>query len=292
MIQLPYFFVLAVKSLLKEKWINLLSIMTIASGLLIISIAVFGVVNITAATRQLPEKFSMIVYLDDGLQKEDRAGVISSLKKNSAVHSVKYISKEEALEEMKGLLKDSDYVFEGLDENPLPDSLELKLREEAVGPEIVKKLAGETLGIKGVKEVDYGEKFLSMLHSLKTGLQTVGLVLIVILSAGIIFVCYSTVKILFYRRTEEIETYKLLGATRSFIRLPFLIEGAFLGTAGGVAGLLGILSFNYLVLMRLSLSMPLIRKILFPTDLFLLLPFIGLFLGVTGAAIALGRIRY
>jgi cell division transport system permease protein len=112
------------------------------------------------------------------------------------------------------------------------------------------------------------------------------------LSAGIIFVCYSTVKILFYRRTEEIETYKLLGATRSFIRLPFLIEGAFLGTAGGVAGLLGILSFNYLVLMRLSLSMPLIRKILFPTDLFLLLPFIGLFLGVTGAAIALGRIRY
>ncbi len=292
MIALPYSLVLAVKSLLKEKWINLLSVLTIASGLLIISIAVFGVVNITAATHQLPEKFSMIVYLDDSLQKKDIDGVINSLKKNNSVHSVKYISKEEALEEMKGLLKDSDYVFEGLDDNPLPDSLELKLREESVGPETVKKLARETLGIEGVREVDYGEKFLAMLHGVKAGLQTVGLVLIVMLSVGIVFVCYSTVKILFYRRTEEIETYKLLGATRSFIRLPFLIEGAFLGAAGGIISLLGILSFNYLVLLRLSLSMPLLRKILFPTDLFLLLPIAGLLLGITGAAIALGRIRY
>jgi len=116
--------------------------------------------------------------------------------------------------------------------------------------------------------------------------------LIAILSTGIVFVCYSTVKILFYRRKEEIETFKLLGATKGFIRTPFLIEGAVIGTAGGILGLLGIFAFYYLVILRLSVAMPIFKMILFPSDLFLPLPFIGMFLGITGAVIALGRLKY
>ena len=69
-------------------------------------------------------------------------------------------------------------------------------------------------------------------------MRTDGLVLVTILSTGIIFVCYSTVKILFYRRTEEIETFKLLGATKGFIRTPFFIEGAVIGACGGLLSLL------------------------------------------------------
>jgi cell division transport system permease protein len=289
---LPYSFKLAIQSLFREKWINLLSVLTIATGLLIISLAFISAYNFDLATKEIPEKFSMIMYLDDNLSKEKVENVINSLKKNSTVNSIRYISKEDAMKELKVTLKNSDYIFEGLGENPLPDSLELKFRKESFGPETAKKLSEEALKINGISEVAYGEKFLSTVHFLKAGLRTVGMILIVILSTGIIFVCYSTVKILFYRRKEEIETFKLLGATKGFISAPFLIEGALIGASGGLLGLLGILTFNYMVLLRLSVTIPIFKTIIFPASLLLFLPFIGIFLGITGAFIALGRLRY
>lgn len=292
MIMAPYSLSLALQSLVREKWINLLSVFTIASGLLIISVAFFAAYNIDAATRKLPEKFAMILYLDDDITRDRAEGILGTLKKKPAVARVRYIPKDDAMKELKSLLKNANYVFEGLDENPLPDSIEVRLRQEAVSPDQVRKLTDEITGIKGIREIDYGEKFLAALHSLKSGARTVGLSIIVVIAIGIIFVCYSTVKILFYRRTEEIETFKLLGATKFFIRAPFLIEGGIIGICGGLASLGGILILNYIVIARLSTTVPLLATLLFPLNLFLLLPLIGLFLGVTGAMIAIGRLRY
>ncbi|MGC2064037.1 MAG: permease-like cell division protein FtsX [Thermodesulfovibrionales bacterium] len=288
----PYSFRLAFQSLVGEKWINLLSVFTIASGLLVISVAFFAAYNIDAATRKLPEKFAMILYLDDAITRDKIEGILGTLKKKPVISQVLYIPKDDAMKELKSLLKNANYVFEGLDENPLPDSIEVRLRREAVTPDGVRKLTAEITGLKGVKEIDYGEKFLAALHSLKSGVRTVGLSIIVAIAIGIIFVCYSTVKILFYRRTEEIETFKLLGATKFFIRAPFIIEGGVIGMCGGLASLGGSLILNYAVIARLSTAVPLLATLLFPLNLFLLLPLIGLFLGVTGAMIAIGRLRY
>jgi cell division transport system permease protein len=289
---LPYSFIVTMKSLIREKWINLLSVLTIASGLLIISVAFFTVYNIDVSARRLPEKFSMNLYLDDNLSPGQIDDVIAALRKNSAVSSVKFISKDDAMKEMKAMLKNSNYVLEGLDENPLPDSIEVKLKREDTGPDTAKKLAGEALRISGVKEVDYGEQFLSSIHSLTSGLKMGGLIFIIILCTGIVFVCYSTVKILFYRRNEEIETFKLLGATKSFIRTPFLIEGAVIGAAGGLVSLIGVFAFYYTVILRLSSAIPIFKAVLFPGSAFMVLPLAGMFLGLTGAAIALGRLKY
>ncbi len=289
---MPYAISATMKSLFREKWINLLSVLTIASGLLIMSVAFFIVYNIDAATKSLPEKFSMILYLDDSVSRDQVDAVAATLRKNSAVASVKYISKDEAMREMKATLKNSSYVFEGLDENPLPDSLEVKMKKEFAGPDAAKKLAADALRIRGVKEVDYGEKFLTALHYLRAGLKTGGMIFIIILSTGMVFVCYSTVKILFYRRSEEVETFKLLGATKRFIRTPFLIEGAVIGAGGGLMSLVGIFAFYYMVILKLSLTVPVFTAVLFPADIFLALPLAGLLLGMAGAAIAIGRLRY
>ena len=288
----PYALRLAIQSLLREKWINLLSVMTIAAGLFIISVSFFVLYNIDIATKNLPEKFAMTVYLDNSLHKDKLGPLIDSFRKNKAVLSVRYISRDEAMKELKSSLKNSDYILEGLEENPLPESLEIKLKKDEVEAETAQQLASEALKIKGVTEVDYGEKFLSTLQSIKKGFKAAGLAFAAILSTGMIFVCYSTVKILFYRRTEEIETFKLLGATKGFIRTPFLIEGAVIGTCGGLLSLAGCFLLYYTFLLRLSITMPIFKTILFPADLFLPLPIIGMVLGITGAVIALGRLRY
>ena len=288
----PYAFKLALQSLRKDKWINLLSMLTIFAGLFIISLSFFIFYNIEAATRNLPEKFSLVVYLEDTLPREKVEEVVASFRSRREVASVTYISKEEAFRELKATLKNSQYVLEGIDDNPLPDSLQIKLRKDAMGSEPVRQFAEATKKIKGVSEVDYGEKFLSTLHNIKNGVRIVGIILAVILSTGIVFVCYSTVKILFYRRNDEIETFKLLGATKGFIRAPFLIEGASIGTAGGLTSLVALYLLQHLVILKMVASVPFFKTLLFPSSIFLSLPLIGMFLGISGAAIALGRLKY
>ncbi len=288
----PYAFRLAMQSILHEKWINLLSIITIASGLLIAAVTALSLYNVNATIKRLPEKVSMMLYLKDNLSREKIEHIMDTVKKKPSVDTVQYISKDEALRELKTVFKDASYILEGLGENPLYDLIELKLKGEAVGPETAKRIASEMAKVEGVNDVEYGEKFLSSLYFFGIGMRALGILFIIIIFGGVIFVCYSTVKILFYRKKEEIETYKLLGATKKFIRAPFIIEGAAIGLCGGLLSLVGILSLHYIVFLKLSLSIPLFKAIIFPINLSLLLPFTGFLLGMTGAAIAIGRIRY
>lgn len=289
---IPYSFRLATQSILHEKWINLLSILTITACLLITAFVALFVYNVDTLTKKLPEKFSLIIYLKDNLSSEEIENIISKIQKEDTVKTVRYISKDEALNELKTELKDASYILEGLGENPLQNSIEIKLKKNVLGPEAVKTLSTKIKAMEGVDEVEYGEKFLSTIYSLRMGVRTLGLIFIVIMFSGVIFICYSTVKILFYRKKEEIETYKLIGATKGFIRAPFIIEGTAIGLCGGLLSLLGLLSLHYIVFLKLSISLPFFKSIIFPTELSFILPLIGFFLGITGALIAIGRIRY
>jgi len=289
---MSYSFRLAVQSMLHDRWINFLSVLTIAVGLLFTAITLLTVFNISLATKDLPEKFSIMLYLKEDLSQQDIETLMKTARKDPSVEKVKYITKEEAWKELKASLKNTDYVLEGVGENPLPDTLEIKLKSETISPEAVKKLTASLKAMKGVSEIEYGEKFLSSIYSLSMGIKTIGAILIIIMSAGTLFVCYSTVKILFYRKNREIETYKLLGASKGFIRAPFIIEGAVIGLSGGVLSLIGIFILYYLVLLKVSLAFPIFKSFVFPLNMSYALPAAGLLLGITGAVFAIGRIRY
>jgi cell division transport system permease protein len=283
---------LAIQSIWRERWINLLSVLTIAAGLFMVTLTYFSVYNMDIATKKLPEKFSMMLYLKNDISEQDKNSIISLLKKNNFVERIRFISKDKALQELKGVLKNADYVLEGINENPLPASIEVKIKQEFVSVENVKKLASDVKKLNGIDEIEYGEQFLNSIHSIKAGAQTLGLLLISLMSTGIVFVCYSTVKIMFYRRKEEIETFKLLGATRGFIRAPFVIEGGILGICGGLVSMLGAIGLYYALFYRLAVVMPIFKIIVFPVEVFTMLPLTGLILGIGGAIIALGRIRF
>lgn len=288
----PYSFRIALQSILFEKWIYLLSALTVAAGLVFTTITLLIVYNLDSATRKLPEKFSVMLYLSDSVSQDEKDTIISTAQKDRAVEKAVFVPKEQALKELKSTLKDSAFILEGLGENPLPDSIEIKFKSDAVGPESVQRLTNLLKPFKGIQDIEYGEEFLSAVHSLRSGLRSVGIIIITIMSVGLLFVCYSAVKILFYRKEKEIETYKLLGATKGFIRTPFLIEGAVIGFAGGSLSLAGMLTLYYVLIFRLSVTFPLLKLIVFPIELSFALPLSGLLIGITGAAIAIGRIRY
>lgn len=289
---MPYSVRVALKSLWHEKWINILSALTIAIALVVMALIALSIYNIDLFSRRLPERFSVVAYLNNGLSEKDSQDIIDLIKKHSSVGKVRYISRADAWKELKTSMRDADYILEGLDENPLPASIEIKLKRGAVGPDSVKAFVADIRKINGIEDVQYGEGIVRYIYSIKTGIQTMGIILTAIMLAGIIFICYSTVKILFYRRNEEIETLKLLGATRGFIRMPFVIEGGAVGVLGGIISATLLFAFYNSVFYRLSMTMPIFRSITFPSEVYLSLPVAGLFLGITGALVAIGRIRY
>ncbi len=287
-----YHLKVAVSEMWRERWINLLSALSIAVGLFLIALAVLGVYNVKIVTKKLPERFSITVFLKDGLSASEVQEINRAIRKNPGVKTLTYTSKEDALKDLKATLLDSDYVMEGLEENPLPASIAVGLRRDSVTDSSVEALARKIEGLVGVSEVEYGKKLLRVIESVRKGSEFAGGFLISALSAALIFVCYSTVKILFYRKKEEIETLTLLGATRWFIRAPFLIEGGLIGLGGGVLSSLAIAAFVYAGYRKLAASVPLMGAFSMPPELLYWMPLTGLCLGVAGSLIAIGRIKF
>lgn len=285
-----YTFKVAMSSILREKWINLLSALTIATGLLITSTALFILYNVEIATKRLPERFTMTVFLKDDVQDDKAKLLIQTVNAKDAVKDVKFISKADALKELKSVIKDTDYLLDGVDENPLPASLEIVLKKEFVSEESVKAFSTELKKLDGIDDVKYGEKFLTTIQNIKSAVEGIGVSIISALTAAIIFVCYSTIKILFYRRKEEIETLQLLGATRGFIRAPFVIEGGLIGLSGGVIALIALGALKKLASGKLAMSIPMLGGLVLPPAMYLL-PVVGILIGVVGALTAIGKIR-
>lgn len=288
---MPYILKSTFKSILKEKWINILSALAIASSLLIMMITFILVHNFHVATNRLPELFSVVIYVKDNLSREETEKIIDQLKQRSDVAGVKYISKADALDDFKKTVKTAKAILEGIDDNPFSSYIELKLKKEFVSRTSVESISEDIKKIHGIEEIYFAERIAETIYFLKKSVQGVGIFLLAIISVVVIFISYSTVKILFYRKQEEIEIMKLLGATNNFIKAPFILEGGTLGFAGGLFAVTEIIVIYLVIKYELSGILPVFEGIVMP---WLILPFLiltGCLLGIIGSLIAIGRIR-
>jgi len=279
------------KNLFKEKWINFLSALSIASSLLIMMVTFLLVYNFHLATNRLPELFSVVIYLKDNLSKEETDKILEQLKQRNDVAGVKYISKADALDDFKKTVKAAKIILEGIDENPLSSYIELKLKKEFVSQASVEEISQDIRKIHGVEEIYFAERIAETIYFLKKSVTGVGIFLLGIISVVVVFISYSTVKILFYRKQEEIEIMKLLGATNGFIKAPFIMEGGILGFAGGFLSVTVLIITYIIIKYELSGILPVLEGVVMS---WVMLPFailIGCLLGILGSFIAMGRLR-
>lgn len=281
----------AISGLWREKWVNSLCTFTIAAGLLIISIALLVVFNVHMVMERMPDRFSVLVFLKDGI-KERPDSLIRKLQELDGVKGVRFISSSEALNDLKAAVDDPDLVLGELEKNPLPSSLELRLKKNAVNDEKVSVIAEKAGAFDEVDDVHYASSILRVIQSLQFYTKGAGLALVIILGVAVLFVSYSTVKILLYRKQDEIDTLKYLGATKGFIRAPFLLEGAFMGVMAGIMALSGLGFIYAATALELGTSLPVLSSLEFPVALLPALPAAGLAIGVTGAHMAVGKIRF
>ncbi len=282
---------LALKSLWHDRWINLLSVITIATGLFILGVVVFSLYNVEKIASHMPERFTINVFLSNKATDRDIKGLIKYLKRSPIVKDYRYISKEDALKELRRSLKDAAYILEGIDENPLFPSVVVRIKSSEFDKNKVMELIDRIRGMSRVDDVIYAARLFESIEKLSRGFRLLGLGIILLFSLSVVFVSYSTVKILFYRRNEEIEIYKLLGATKGFIRSPFIIEGSVLGALGGCLASAAIFGFVF-ILKGYNNPVPFLAYLKLPMPFVAVLPVVGLALGAAGSTIALGRLKY
>ena len=282
----------ALQGLWHDKWLNLLCTLTIATSLLLVSLASVAYINIKTISAKLPDRFSITVFLNDDLEDERIQAIIKQIRGNSAVKKLEYITREQGLADLRRSLGDADYILEGIEGNPLPPSLEINVTRSSVSGDKVGRLVKGIMAIEGVDDAYYAPKLLRIISAASRYTDRAGAALIALLTIAGLFVSYATIKILFYSKQEEIATMKLLGATKGFMRSPFIIEGAAIGAMAGLLSFTAFVSLYALIYLRLAAQFPILREINVPVELLPAIPAAGLLVGVIGALIAIGRIRF
>jgi cell division transport system permease protein len=291
---LLYSFQIVFKSLWREKWINFLAVLSISIGLSLITTFIMITFSMDSVLQRWANNFGLVVYLDESMSPADEQTLNKQFRNDMDIIEVNFVSKDLALKKLGSTLGENALIIEGLDENPLPSSFELRLQSSLLEPERVREKAEELERISGIEEVQYGEKWLSSLYTLSKTMKIGSIVTGLAIFIAITFITYSTIKIFFYRRKEEIETLKLLGATRSFIRLPFLLEGFIIGLLGGITSSLLIFGIYSFVSLKVVEFMPSVSLFIssVPLQVYIIVPLAGASVSVIGSFIAVGKIRY
>lgn len=279
----------AFRSLWISKWSTLIAILSIGVSFFIITLLFIGLYNMEIFMKNLSNKAALVVYIKNGVSKVEISKFTEELKSTGTFSKVKFISKEEALNDIKNMIEPS--LIEVLGFNPLSDSIELFIKDEKLNE--VDTLVSKIRKYEIVEDIYYPSKVIGILKTLRRTLWNLGILLFSLLSISVLFIIYATVKNHYWKKTEDIEILKLLGATPSYIRFPFLIEGGVLGLSGGSIALISIFLIYFLTQTKnLAEFMPALTQIVFPIETLYLLPIVGFLFGVLSAFVALGKIRY
>lgn len=234
---LGYFLREAASDLWKRRTVNLVSIATIGASLYVVALFALLLMNVGRAVSSWSEESRLSVYLEDTIPESARAALEKRLGSDPAVHGFEYVSREQALTRFRRDFPELADLVSSLDANPLPASYEISLAPAAAGAGPVGALAASLGREAGVDGVRYDLVWVQRIRSLLRVIGWGGAVLGAILLGAAIITISGVIRLNVLARREEIEILRLVGATRGFIRGPFVAEGAFQGIVASLLAL-------------------------------------------------------
>ncbi len=241
--------------------------------------------NLDNLSQSLAQRLQLRVFVAEGaslLQLE------TGLRRLPGVSGLDIITKEEALQSLKKQLGERAQLLELVGQNPLPNTFVLQVERA----ELIPGVAAAATGLDGVEEVVYGRESLGKLLNLVDAISWLSLAGGIVIFSATLFIVVNTIRLTVIARKQEIAIRRLVGATNSFIRAPFLFEGLYMGlTAACIASLLGDLVYR-LVMQEAPQVLPFLPLLprnavspLVTVALFLM----GILLGLSGSSISVRR---
>ena len=286
-----YYFKHALVNILTNRLINVITIGTITISLLLVGSFLLFFDNINNWTMEWGKSLSMSIYLNDGVGRKTKDTIQEMLRKLPGAEIKGFVSKEEAEADLRRALGDQAGLLDGLRKNPLPASFEIIFRDVRHGSIDPREIKQRLEDLEGVQEVQYSEQWIERLEGLLYMLKMTGLVTGALLCLAVLFIITNTIKLTIYARRDEIEIFKLVGATDRFVKIPFLIEGVIHGILGGLLAL-GTLFLIYALISVNTIQvfgLPVLTITFLPQAHMLLIVLLSLALGLAGSFIAIGR---
>ena len=277
----------ALLSFRRAPLLSALSITTIAFSLFTLGLFGLVAINLRQALRGLEERVEIVAFVLRGTPAETITLATQDIAAFPEVQDVAFVSEEQALARARAELVEFRDAYRDLQVNPLPASIEVRMKEGYRDAATVERVAERLRGFGFVDDVRFGKDWVRKLDHLRNITGLVGLVIGLAFAAIAVVIIGVTIRLTLLQRAREIAIMRLVGATNWFIRGPFLLEGALKGALGGILSL-GLCFAGYL-LFRDSSGGTFAGLIFFRPEHMLLILIFGVLLGLGGSLVSVGR---
>ncbi|WP_088005688.1 permease-like cell division protein FtsX [Indiicoccus explosivorum] len=276
------------KSLGRNAWMTFASVSAVTVTLLLVGVFVLIMMNLNKVADDLERDVEIKVFVSLTADEAATESLETAINGMPGVLSVDFSTKEEELQDLITDYGDELSLYK--QSNPLYDVFYVK----AENPQQTASVAKGIAALEGIEDVKYGEGKIEKLFSFLNLSRNVGLVLILALLFTAMFLISNTIRITIVARRHEIEIMKLVGATNWFVRIPFILEGMWLGVLGAIIpiALVTMLYYNVTEYAQPRLNDELIQLLDFTPFIYQvngLILLMGVFIGVWGSFMSIRK---
>lgn len=259
------------------------SVGVLTTCLLLVGATYLVTLNVNSMVTYVEKQSEMSVILEQDLDQSAITSVGETIQTNSNVESVSFVSKEQGYENQKKAMGADGILLDDLPYNPIPDVYVVKVKDIALTLETQNDLRK----IPGVETVNASGEVADTFSSLKRVIGTVGSAVILALGIISLVIIANTIRATIFNRRKEINIMKFVGATNSFIRIPFLVEGFLLGLISAVIAFCVVWGAYHYLTEALQTDVSSFLQSMFAT----VIPFeaiavnLGVFFGITGTVL-------
>ena len=286
---LGFFLREAFKNMLLNPLMSITAVTTTAVCVLILGVGMLVNAHVEGIINRIGQDVTITAFFPEDVSQERVDEVYSSVEGYPEVSQVTYVSREEALERFRSTLSDQPEILEGLPSDVLPASIEIQLADSRSSDAVAEKLQAE-----GFAEGDllYNQKTIDNLN------QATSYVVWALRGATALFfvasvlLIFNTIRLSIFARRKEIEVMKLVGASDSFVRTPFLFEGLVQGLIGAAVAALLVVWVNSVFVAWAQYELPFIpisSNAISTVFLLLVLIAVGVVVGIAGSAFSVRR---
>ncbi|MFH1617939.1 MAG: permease-like cell division protein FtsX [Candidatus Margulisiibacteriota bacterium] len=256
----------------------------VAIGIVTVSLIVFGffllsIVNLGNIVSNMGARLDIVAYVDENLTEADAEALQQRIGQIEGVERTDFISREQAWKTFKDDFGHKLDLKEVVSDNPLPNTFAVKVRT----PELIPNVARDISRISVVNEIRYSGKLIKQVQTLVDAVRLGGFIIVLLLFFATLLIVVNTIRLTVLARTTDIEIMRLVGATNSFIRWPFVIEGVLIGIIGGVIGTMILKSSYDTMSAQLIKALPFLPVVISPG----ILKTIYISVGSTGALLGM-----
>jgi len=231
-------------NILKNKQTFFLSVATITISIFILGLFLMLFSNLNGFLSKLDDQVQLIVYLNDSITSSESAVLEDIISESPFVKSTTKVSKKIAWEEFQSNISENLKPLLDIKFNPLPASYKIQFHEADSRLDHIRELSERLKAKKGIESVEYGQEWIAKFEKFMLFSRLFLFAMGGLLCFGLILIISNTIRLSIYSRKDEIELMLLIGATPSFVKVPFLLEGMLQGLTGSILSLFLIRGIN------------------------------------------------